>query len=522
MKKIIIIIITLLLGIILMTYLYFSKLGSENNTKDLALQCATNNAALVISFQNDKGFYEIIKAQNLIQQVIGEGKTELISKLKDMLINDNGLNAYIKDQHIYISILPDSDKTLNFLFTVQIKPEEDLNELNTLIKSKKNISLVNNDLYHIRLNDTVFAYANVKDRVITLSTSLKLINDAAVRLTENPFTDYIKENNGATKSALAQIYVNFNLAPLLLKNVLAENINGNISFLNKQNSFASLNYNFSKEKILFNGNTTLKNENDYLKLFEKSIAQGTTIQNILPENTANYTLYACNDYTTWHKEFIAQQTKLNELKKIESIIKNVKNEYRTDLNSIFPIYTKNQFTTFQLKTAEKLAAIQLSNGEKVKQLLFDISNDYNDEIKIFKSSNILYSYYGEPFKNFSRPYYCIIDNYLIVANYASSLQSFLDNYKKNKLLIQNAEYLDAMNQISSTSNISYYINLNSSKDILKNNLLSKYYKHLSADDGLKNFDTFCYQMVADKDKFITNVLLNKYIQQTIPDSLSVR
>ncbi|RZK21264.1 MAG: hypothetical protein EOO86_01770 [Pedobacter sp.] len=522
MKKIIIIIITLLLGIILMTYLYFSKLGSENNAKDLALQCATNNAALVISFQNDKGFYEIIKAQNLIQQVLGEEKTGLLSKLKDVVINDNGLNSYIKDQRIYISILPDSNKTLNFLLTVQIKPEEDLNKLNKLIKSKKYISLVKKDLYHIKLNDSVSAYANVKDRVITLSTSLKLINDAAIRLTENPFTDYIKENNGTTKSALAQIYVNFNQAPLLLKNVLAENINGNISFLNKQNSFASLNYNFSKERILFNGNTTLKNENDYLKLFEKSIAQSTTIQNILPENTASYTLYAINDYSSWHKDFIAQQTKLNGVKKIESIINNVKNEYRTDLNSIFPVYTKNEFTIFQLKTAEKLAAIQLSNGEKVKQLLFDVSTDYNDEIKIFKSSNVLYSYYGEPFKNFSRPYYCIIDNYLIVANYASTLQSFLNSYKSNKLLIQNAEYLDAMNQISSTSNVTFYVGLKNSNSILRDNLLSKYYQHFRADSGLKSFDTFCYQMVADKDKFITNTLLNKYIQQTIPDSLSIR
>jgi len=522
MKKIIILIVALLVGIVFMTYLYFSKLGQENNAKDLALQCATNNASLVVSFQNDKSFYEIIKAQNLVQQALGEEKTNFLTELKTLIIDDNGLNSYIKDQNIYISLLPDSNQSLNFLLTVQIKPEEDVNKLNTLIKSKKYISLIKDDLYRINLNDTISAYAQIKDRVITFSTSLKLIKDAAVRLSENPFTDYIKEHSGAAKSALAQVYLNFNQAPLLLKNILSGNLNGNIAFINKQNGFASLSYNFSKERILFNGNTTLKNEDSYLKLFETSAAQVTNIQNILPDNTANYTIYAFEDFPSWYKDFILFQTQIKDSDRAKSIINDVKNQYRTDLNSIFPIYTKNQFATFQLSTTEKLATIQLSNGEKVKQLLLDVSTDYNEDIKIFKSSNILYSYYGEAFKHFSRPYYIIIDNYMVVANNASTLQSFLNSYKNNKLLIQKADYLDAMNQISSTSNVTYYINLKNSSDILRDNLSLKYYKHLRADSGLRSFDTFCYQLVADQNKFITNVLLNKYVQALIPDSLSIR
>ncbi|WP_316796951.1 hypothetical protein [Pedobacter agri] len=522
MKKIIILAIALFFGIAGMAYLYFSKLGNEKNAKDLALQSATNNAAIVFSFQNDKGFYEIISAQNLIQQVLGEEKTILLTQLKDIVINDNMLNKYIKDQNIYISVLPDSNKTLNFLITVQLNAEEDLNKFNQVIKLNKNIATVKNDLYNVKLNDSTSAYANIKDRVITLSTSLKLINDAAVRLAENPFTNYIKENNTVSKSALAQVYINFNQIPLLLKNILAGNINGNIEVLNKQNGFASLAYNFSKERILFNGNTMLKSDENYLKLFETSVAQATNIQNIFPDQTANYVIYAFDDYKTWFKAFNELQTKINQFSQAERTISTIKNDFRTDLNSIFPVYTKNQFATFQLNTNEKLGAIQLTNGEKVKQLLFDVSTDYSDEIKVFKSSNILSVYFGDAFKNFSKPFYVIIDNYLIVANNASTVASFLNSYKNNKLMIQNPVYLDAMNQISTTSNISYYVNLQKSKDILRDNISSKYYKHLLADSGLKTFDTFCYQMIADKNKFITNVLFNKYVQQSIPDSLSIR
>lgn len=522
MKKIVILTSALFLGVAFMAYVYFSKLGIDNDAKDLALQSATNNAALVFSFQNDKGFYDIIEGQQLIQQVLGEEKINLLKQLKTNIIDDNILNRYLKDQQIYISVLPDSNKTLNFLITLQIQQDNDLKKFYEQLKLKKTITENAKDLYTVKLNDSLSVYLGIHNQVITASTSLKLINDANVRLTENPFTEYIKENNRQIKNVLAHVYINFNQAPLLLKNIIAGNINGEIALFNKQNSFAVLNYNFSKEKILFSGSTELKDQQNYLKLFENTAAQNPSIQNILPDNTANYSLYAYDDYGNWLKKLNNWQEQTKIITKANAVIKNIKDEYRIDLNAIFPAYTKNQFILFQLSTTEKLGAIALSNGEKVKQLLLDVSADYNEDIKLFKSSDILYSYFGEPFKKFGRPYYTIVDNNLVVANNASTVQSFLNDYKSNRLLIQTPQYLDAVNQISTTSNVSYYINTKNSADIFRNNIQLPFYKHLRADSGLKSFDTFYYQMSADKNKFITNLLLNKYLKPEIPDSLSNR
>ncbi|MGN8055301.1 hypothetical protein ACTJKN_03435 [Pedobacter sp. 22163] len=522
MKKIVILISALFLGVAFMAYVYFSKLGIDNDAKDLALQSATNNAALVFSFQNDKGFYDIIEGQQLIQQALGKDKMNLLKQLKTSIIDDNLLNKYLKDQQVYISVLPDSNKTLNFLITVQIQRDNDIKKFYEQLKLKKAISENAKDLYTVKLNDSLSVYLGVHDQVLTASTSLKLINDANVRLTENPFTEYIKENNRQIKNVLTHVYINFNQAPLLLKNIIAGNINGEISIFNKQNSFAVLNYNFSREKILFSGNTELKDQYNYLKLFENTAAQNTSIQNILPDNTANYALYAYDEYDKWLKKLNSWQEQTKILPNTNAVIKKVKDEYRTDLNSIFTAYTKNQFILFQLSTSEKLGAISLSNGEKVKQLLLDVSADYNEDIKLFKSSDILYSYFGEPFKKFGRPYYTVVDNNLVVANNASTVQSFLNDYKHNRLLIQTPQYLDAVNQISTTSNVSYYINTKNSADIFRNNIQLPFYKHLRADSGLKSFDTFYYQMSADKNKFITNLLLNKYLKPEIPDSLSNR
>ncbi|MBO9672051.1 MAG: hypothetical protein J7577_01300 [Sphingobacteriaceae bacterium] len=522
MKKIIILTSALFLGVAFMAYLYFSKLGTDNDAKDLALQSATNNAALVFSFRNDKGFYDIMEGQQLIQKVLGNDKMNLLKRLKADIIDDNGLNRYLKDQQVYISVLPDSNKTLNFLITLQVQPDNGIEKFYRELKTKKAITENSKELYTVKLNDSLSVYLGIHGQVLTVSTSLKLINDANVRLSENPFTDYIKENNQQIKNVLVHVYINFNQTPLLLKNIIAGNINGEISIFNKQNSFAVLSYNFSKEKILFSGNTELKDQQNYLKLFESTVPQNTSIQNILPDNTANYTLCAYDDYKKWLKKLNNWQEQMKLTDKTSGAIKKVKDEYRIDLNAIFPVYTKNQFILFQLSTTEKLGAISLSDGEKVKQLLLDVSADYNEDIKLFKSSDILYSYFGEPFKKFGKPYYTIVDNNLVMANNASTVQSFLNDYKNNRLLIQTPQYLDAVNQISTTSNVSYYINTKNSADIFRNNIQLGFYKHLRADSGLKSFDTFYYQMSADRNKFITNLLLNKYLKPEIPDSLSIR
>ncbi|WP_316829799.1 DUF3352 domain-containing protein [Pedobacter aquatilis] len=522
MRKILALVIALTVGVAALAYLYFSKLNNDNNAKDLALQSATNNAPIIFAFQNDKGFYQIIEGQDLLQQILGKEKTNLLKSFKEEITNDNTLNSFFSNQEVYLSILPDEEKKLNFLITVQIKEGKDQKQLYNYLQQQKSVSKKADNLYNIKLNDSLNFFIGTQNQVLTISTSKKLIDDAAIRLTENPFTDYIKQSSVINKNVLAHLYINFNQAPAILKNIIAGSLNGELTVFDKQNSFASLNYNFSKERILFNGNTELKSSTNYLKLFENTPVQAISITNLLPYNTANYVWYAYDDYKNWLKKLAAWQSENKESARIASVIKSVKNEYRVDLSPVFETYVKNQFISFQLSTAEKLGAIALSNGEKVKQLLLDVSSDYNDDIKIFKSSDILYNFFGEPFKKFRKPYYTIIDNFIVFANNASTVQSFLNSYKNNKLLIETPQYQDALNQLSVTANIGYYINTENSKDLFRNNVLLPYYKHLRADSGLKSFDTFYYQMSADKNKFITNMLLNKYLKPEIPDSLTNR
>jgi len=296
-------------------------------------------------------------------------------------------------------------------------------------------------------------------------------------------------------------------------------LTGELSVLENCNSFASLVYNFSKEKILLTGVTQNDDPNDYFELFSNSNAQKINIANILPDNTANYTVFAIENYLDWEKKLQNWFVLNKESNRITAILKNVSQKYHIDANQIFPKYFKDQLITFQLSTTEKIGAINLINGEKIEQLLLDLSMDYGDGIKLLKEDDLLYVYFGEPFKKFKRPYYIIIDNYMVFANNASTIQSFLNSYKNNRLFINKESYANSVNQLPNTSTISFFIDLNNSSDIFLKNIYLPYYKHITSQKGLKNYQSFIYQLSGDNGKFQTNVLMSRKQQPLAQDSL---
>lgn len=510
MRKIYITLAVLLVAMIGMAYLYFSNLNKETNANDLSLNAATSNAAIIFSFENDKSFYEILSGQDLFQNILGEEKAVQFKNLRENLAENNELANVLANQKVYVSILPGAVDKVDFLISTQLKADDDayklINNPNLKIKIDKRTNISS-----IVFNDGTFCYIGIKSKLVLISNSITPLENLFNNKIKNDlvFANYIKANSNFNKNTLANLYFNFSKFPQLFKNVLSSNLNGELNVFNKQKAYAALSYNYSTDKLLFNGYTDINDLSNYYKLFSAITEQKETINTILPEKTANYTFYAINDYQKWYQSLNSWFASKKEQEIIEKEIETINQKYRIDLKQIFPKYFKNQFITFQLNTGEKLGAIALNNGEKLNQVLLDLSAEYAVDIKIFKESKILYYFFGEPFKKFERPFYTIIDNYLVVANNASSIQSFLNSYNNNKLLITNDDYIDFRNQLSSAATICFYVNNKNSNDIFGRNLKSPYYKQYQSKNGFRNFDAFCYQISGDKGKFLTNFLLYK-------------
>jgi hypothetical protein len=510
MKKIYITLCVLLVLLAGMSYLYFSGLNTGSSKSDLSLKVASRNAAIVFSIQNNKSVIDLLKGQDLFNNLIGQDKVALLDALKTKILSNTTFNDLIDEQNIYISVFPGNSKNIDLLLTVQLNSEANQDILMKAFQSG-NINVARlNAIYQITLSD-ISVYLGIDKKVLVLSTSPRLIIetlDSKPREAENQFIQFIRKNDRLARNSLASLYINYNKISGLLKAITPHAASPEFSVLNRQDSFAHLSYNFSKERIFFSGETTVNNASSYYALFTDLKPEKIVLDKILPSNTATYALYCLGDYASWHRTLINWFSKRKEDKKIEDQIKNISAKYHLSLDDTFPRYVGSQFITFQLKTREKLAAISLSNGDKLSQLLLDLSENYAGEIKLLKESDIFYYYFGTPLSNFKRPYYVIVNNVMFLSNTPGALTSLLARYDENDLLIRNRSYTRIFEQLPNTANILYYINNVQSQAIAINTLYPNYYAHYRDIQGLKNFDSFIYQLSGDKNSFQTNMMLN--------------
>lgn len=511
-----------------MVYLYFSSLNTSSNQSDQSLRLVARKAAMIFSFQNDRSVIDILNGQDLFNRILGIEKTKAMQSLRKAL-GTPAANAMIQNQNIFIGFYPGKSKNLEFMASVMVNAEILQNNILERLNQAKIELKPSGDLYEMNLADSSRFYLAIKDRVLLIASSpdiIQAVDDKKTKDAEQDFVSFIQKNDRLSRNSLANLYINYNLIAALMKSVTPYFNRGELALLNNQSAYARLSYNFSKEKVFFNGETKVENQDSYFVLFQSLKPEKIDLDKILPDNTASYTLYSFGDFKAFSASMKSWFKTKKEDEKIRQRIKSINQKYRLNLDEIFPAYAGTQAVTFQLENKQKLAAVKLTNGDKVNQLLLDLSDDYDEEIRLFKEPDLLYYYFGEPFKKFERPYYLIINNYIVFAPYASSLQDFQNKYQNNELLILDPAYSAVFKQLPLTSNILFYLNNRKAQNTIISTIYPGFYDHYRKETGMKGFDSFVYQLGGDEGSFQSNILfstgtsLNKEVTEQGLDSLS--
>lgn len=521
MKKIYIILATLFILVSGMSYVYFSNLNSAGLRSDMSLKFVAKNAGLVFSFHNEKSVVEILKGQSLFNKIMGADKAAAFEALRTTLDNTE-VNGLFQDQNVFIGFYPGKKKDIDFVISMQINPALEENALWARLKIANLTLKPRSTYFELQLQDSSTYYLSMQKRVVLIANSASLIEEAlsdTKKDAEDEFIAFIQKNDRLSKNSLANLYINHKKMPGLMKSITPYFNRGELSILNNQEAYARMTYNFSKEKVYFSGETQVLNAKSYFSLFTALKPEKIALDKILPANTANFTLYAFGDYQLFHKSLQKWFIERQEEKNVRARINGINQQYRVNLDDIFLKYINSQAITFQLENKQKLAAIKLNDGDKVEQLLLDLSNEYDENIRMLKEPDLLYYYFGEPFKKFEKPYYLILNNCLIVAPYASSLKDFRNSYQNSQLLIEDRMYNEVLKQLPSTANILFYLNNNRSQDIIINTIYPDYYRQYRSDDGMKFFNGFVYQLSGDQGSFQTNILLNS--KHALLDSVAV-
>lgn len=510
MKKIYYTLAVLLIAMMGMAYTYFSSLNRENTAHDTALYAAAANSGLIFSLQQDAQLLGLLSDQDLLQQLTGPVKAEQLGLLKKELLRHPQLGNLLDSRNMYIGFSAGRAREIDFLISMQLKSGQDGP---LFLEALRNSGLQDvpgaGNMHKFLLADSLTIYLSVVKQTVLLSGSpepLLTAGEARPTAVSKAFCSFIQQHQRQGKNSLASVYIDFSRVPELLKPAVKGRLRGNLAYFAGQQAFSVLQYNFSKERLLFTGATQVNGRNTYLNLFSTPSARPNTIDRLLPENTANYRLYHIPDYKGWRKSLQQWFAGRREQQAAARVIQDTRKMYHLDTETIFPVYFQGQLIAFQLSTGEELAAVSLSNGEKVQQLLLDITEDPNGEIKKFRTAGLLYTYFGEPFRKFSRPYYVITDNYLVCAGHPAALRAFLNSYQQNKTLTATPEYSHLSNQVINQANITFYAGRKASLNLSAAILAPEFQAQLNGAAGLSKFSAVLFQLNAGQGSFQTSLL----------------
>jgi len=517
MRKIIILTSFLIIAIAAMAIKYFSSISTHSSNVEVALKNVPQDAALILNFSNDDSFYEIFKDYELFDAVIGEERASEIKQLQQTLLRQPDLKDVTSEKNIFISFHPNAADSVDFLYTINLNPNIDLSDIEEALFTNPELSAGKNNIngvFSIKLKSlNKLFYLSFQNGAATGSFSQDLLLRSISA--DKPKVDeaLIKEisNSGAqNNNSPVNIYINHSQIPGFISKYIHGKVNGPLGILTHIKGFSSLNMNFKSDALMFNGiSKTDKADLSYASLYLSQKPVKNDLKNVFPENIAYFISFGISDFNTFSSNLQKLFNKRKELPRLQSQLNAVKTRRGVDLDKELKPYFGNEFAILESSLREKFAIIKLKNGRQADFTLQMISSRATTGVSQFNNSNILYYFFGDPLKQFARPYFTVIDNYLIVANASSLVQKLVANFGLEHSLIKSPDFADYNQYVANQSNIFYFINNKNAERLIASSLKANYAKAFKDDSyGLKNFYGFSYQWSADDGYFFTNIYIN--------------
>lgn len=515
MKKTIIITILLFIAVIAATIYLFGDFNKNNKQDSKALQYLPENTLAIASFANDQTVDTIFNDYELFKAILGQGNFGNLEKLKTELLHSEQLAPFVKGQQILLSFHQEKDQ-ITPLYSVQVGQTLDNNTLATLIgqvgKEYKvqsfdtlgqrffglNKGIKDSTLYCAYSHEIIFASYSKQVLAQIFDRNVKKINTKQIEF-------FVNHNN---KNTPLSLYF-FNEQLSQIARILMKSKFGNyLNLVDSLKGQTSWNMNFKQDAFIFKGETDLTgSKNSYLQLFANQTAQVQALGNYLPKNAASYIDFSISDghsFRSGLKELLIQQ---KEYDRINKSIKSLEDDTKISFDSVITPIFNDEFALAELDNQDVLGLISISDSSLFSNNFKKFSSSVGDSIYQFKYSNLLYASFGEPFKGFTRPYFTIVDNIMVVASRTGILRDYRESFREKQFLSGTAIFKNHAALQNSRSNITFYLEPKAGKSNILDNLKSDYAKNFKDEEqfGFQNFYSWSYQLSGNQGTFSSSL-----------------
>ncbi|WP_184542906.1 hypothetical protein [Mucilaginibacter sp. FT3.2] len=514
MKRLIVITLILLAATVSITVVYFKNLSPPGVRNNQVMQSIPDNAVAVFEFNNEKGFYDIFNGNQLLSAVVGRQKLSDLDTLRKLLLSSPLSDQFFSGQNIFISVHPSDADAVNLLVTTTASAgfnTDAFSKISTqskgalLITTRRNtvgiaydilVKAINKHFYLIKKDDNIFVG----------SFSKALIDQSILYKNEKGKNIFIPLPDQQNANSLANLYINYaQLSPLF--DQLFKNKNTDLfKSFRLLPAVAALSINYKNDALMFNGLTTINNHPySYLNLFAGQQPVVNHLKDIFPATTAYSINFAVSDPHKFEVDLSQFHIKAGVNDEKDKLLAKVKLETGLFLKTEFEHLLGNEFAVVTTRYQEKYAIIAVKDGSKLRPLMTNISTMTTDNIGQFNYEKLPFFLLGDAFSIFRKPYFMIIDNYLVLAATSAELVSYTDTYISRKFISKMDQYNQFDQLLAERSNVAFFINFKNAQQILKRDLKDVFYDGFENNQpGWKNFYGAAYQFTASDGNFYTN------------------
>ena len=527
MTRNLIITLLLIIATVVISVTYFKNLNPPGKRSGRVMNDIPDDAALVFEYKNDGSFYEIFKGNNLLTNLIGDQRSAELLGLKAHLLDNKQLQPLFESSSIFISLHPQmqggvmdflltttgNDKLSGYIDKLSERPDSSgmiIHPINIAGKPGFNI-------YLNQLKRSLFIVAD-GDNDISASFSQRLVEQAVLYNEKKHEPVFVPLSDQQNENSVANLYINYlQLSPLF--DVLFKNKNSDIfrSF-RQMPAVGALTLNYKTDALMFNGITSIDHAEakSYIGLFRFQQPQENHLKEIFPATTAYSINFAVSDAVKFENNLFQWQIQNNLSTEKGQLLSKVKKETGVDLTKAFMDMLGSEFAVITTRYEEKIAIVRLKNGLQFRPYIVNISHMVTDDMGQFNYDKLPYFLLGDAFGIFKRPYFIVVDNYLMLCNSQTGLKEYYSNYTGGKFLNKNEEYRRFDDLQAERSNVSFFINFKNTLQLLKPALKPQFAQAFTSDDtGWNNFYGAAFQLTSSENNFYTNF----YMRLTMPDSL---
>jgi len=491
-KKILLASILLIIGFLsYQAYVFF--LEPSNNLK--AIYLVPKDAVLVIESQEPIDNWQDISSSDIWKHL---QKNEYFKNLTKSL---NGVNTVFNEQKTLIDLIGNRAMIMSIHVTQKKKYDllyiADLQKMAKLNLLKNHLSSFISDDYELSKrkfhSHEILEFYNKKSRE-TLYISFienQLIASFTHSLVEHSIDQFnepiigrdlqfIDISKKVGYDNMFRLYVQYKYMDKYLNCYFNETDNL-VKDVNNAFNFSGFHFDLKSNNFIVADGYTNTNENAsiYLKALQKSGEGKRSIAKIAPKRTALYISFAFDSFNEFYNNFEqVQKENPTQFKIYQNNIDKIENYLDIDIKKNFISWIDDEIALLQMQSVNK------SNKNEIA-LIFKVNSKSNAEENLkfilkkikkktpIKFKEITYKDYkinymsikgffkmllGDMFDKFDKPYFTLIDDYIVFTNHPNTLKNIIDDYLGKETLSKSEDYQDFNNNFETKSSVFAYVN----------------------------------------------------------------